>query len=80
VLKCGGAGGVRITFHRMLGVTYRSAWFMADRLRDAMTAQLLAAKLKGTVEVDEGCIVWRRRLSVEVFARILKIEALASDS
>jgi transposase-like protein len=38
--------------HRMLGVTYRSAWFMAHRLRYAMSVEPLA-KLTGTVEVDE---------------------------
>jgi transposase-like protein len=38
--------------HRMLGVTYKSAWFMAHRIRYAM-AQLNLTKLQGTVEVDE---------------------------
>ena len=47
--------------HRMLGVTYRSAWFMAHRLRYAMTAAPLAAKLKGTVEIDEGYIGGKRK-------------------
>jgi transposase-like protein len=40
--------------HRMLGVTYKTAWFMAHRLRFAMTPNHWAEpKLKGTVEVDE---------------------------
>ncbi len=40
--------------HRMLGVTYKTAWFMAHRIRFAMTPNPLAEpKLKGTVEVDE---------------------------
>lgn len=40
--------------HRMIGVTYKTAWFMCHRLRFAMTPQPWAeAKLKGTVEVDE---------------------------
>jgi transposase-like protein len=47
--------------HRMLGVTYRSAWFMAHRLRYAMTAQPLAAKLAGIVEIDEGYIGGKRK-------------------
>ncbi len=38
--------------HRMLGVTYKSAWFMAHRIRYAM-AHLNLPKLSGTVEVDE---------------------------
>jgi transposase-like protein len=40
--------------HRMLGITYKSAWFMAHRIRFAMTPNHWAEpKLKGTVEVDE---------------------------
>lgn len=39
--------------HRMLGVTYKSAWFMAHRLRYAMSQEPLSSKLQGTVEVDE---------------------------
>lgn len=39
--------------HRMLGVTYKSAWFMAHRIRYAMTQEPLSSKLSGTVEVDE---------------------------
>lgn len=38
--------------HRMLGVTYKTAWFMAHRLRYAMGDDI-AVKLTGTVEVDE---------------------------
>ena len=30
--------------HRMLGVTYKSAWFMAHRLRYAMSQEPLASK------------------------------------
>lgn len=40
--------------HRMLGVTYKTAWFMAHRIRFAMGADLKNAKLlTGTVEADE---------------------------
>jgi transposase-like protein len=46
--------------HRMLGVTYRSAWFMAHRLRYAMENGL-TAPLSGIVEVDEGYIGGRRK-------------------
>jgi transposase-like protein len=39
---------------RMLGVTYKTAWFMCHRIRFAMAPNHWAqAKLKGTVEVDE---------------------------
>lgn len=37
--------------HRMLGLGYRAAWFMAHRIRHAMAQP--AGKLSGTVEVDE---------------------------
>lgn len=47
--------------HRMLGVTYRSAWFMAHRLRYAMEQGPMAPKLSGTVEVDEGYIGGKRK-------------------
>jgi transposase-like protein len=39
--------------HRMLGVTYKSAWFMAHRIRYSMRSEPLRSKLKGIVEVDE---------------------------
>jgi transposase-like protein len=39
--------------HRMLGVTYKSAWFMMHRIRYAMAQEPMASKLSGIVEVDE---------------------------
>lgn len=39
--------------HRMLSVTYKTAWFMCHRIRFAMDKGPLHAMLKGTVEVDE---------------------------
>ena len=39
--------------HRMLGITYKSAWFMAHRIRYAMQQPPLKGKLKGIVEADE---------------------------
>lgn len=41
--------------HRMLGVTYKSAWFMAHRIRYAMS-ELNLPMMTGTVEVDETYI------------------------
>jgi transposase-like protein len=38
--------------HRMLDVTYKAAWFMAHRIRYAMTQQPLGMLL-GTIEADE---------------------------
>jgi transposase-like protein len=39
--------------HRMLGVTYKSAWFMAHRIRYAMSQEPLSSKLSGVFEIDE---------------------------
>jgi transposase-like protein len=48
--------------HRMLGVTYRSAWFMCHRIRYAMTQEPLSSKLDGIVEVDETYIGGKLRV------------------
>lgn len=42
--------------HRMLGVTYKSAWFMTHRIRYAMTQEPIVSKLGGIVEIDETYI------------------------
>jgi transposase-like protein len=47
--------------HRMLGVTYKSAWFMAHRIRYGMSQEPLASQLSGVVEVDETYVGGRRR-------------------
>jgi transposase-like protein len=39
--------------HRMLGVQYKTAWFMAHRIREAMKEPPFQTRLKGTVEADE---------------------------
>lgn len=44
--------------HRMLGVNYRSAWFMCHRIREAMKED--GFLLAGTIEVDETYIGGRR--------------------
>jgi transposase-like protein len=49
-----------LQFQRMLGMTYRSAWFMAMRLRHAM-AEDGTFMLSGTVEVDETYVGGKRR-------------------
>jgi transposase-like protein len=49
-------------FHRMLGVTYKSAWFMAHRLRYAMEQHpAMASLLTGIVEADETYVGGRRK-------------------
>src|SRR5579862_7336680 len=47
--------------HRMLGITYKSAWFMAHRIRYAMEQPAFSRLLSGTVEVDETYIGGKRR-------------------
>jgi transposase-like protein len=49
--------------HRMLGVTYRSAWFMAHRIRYTMSQEPLSSKLTGVVEIDETYVGGKRRVS-----------------
>ena len=47
---------------RMLDIKqYKSAWFMAHRIRYAMTQEPLASKLEGVVEMDETYIGGKRK-------------------
>lgn len=46
---------------RMLGITYKAAWFMSHRLRHAMRQEPLMGLLSGVVEVDETYVGGRRR-------------------
>src|SRR5436853_1795511 len=56
-LLCSGTNGISAhELHRTLGITYKSAWFMAHRIRYAMEMPPFEAKLAGTVEVDETYI------------------------
>jgi transposase-like protein len=57
--------------HRMIGVTYKTAWFMCHRIRFAMTPSPGAApKLKGTVEVDETFVGPRTKRKTPVVALV----------
>lgn len=47
--------------HRMTGITYKSAWFMAHRIREAMDMPPLGRRLRGEVEADETYIGGRRK-------------------
>lgn len=48
--------------HRMLKVTYRSAWFMAHRIRYTMSQEPLSSKLIGVIEIDETFIGGKLRV------------------
>ena len=51
-LMCASKKGVSAhQIHRMVGVTYKSAWFMCHRVREAMREG--AFQLSGTIEADE---------------------------
>jgi transposase-like protein len=57
--------------HRMIGVTYQTAWFMCHRIRHGMTPNHWAEpKLKGTVEVDETFVGPRARRKTPVVALV----------
>ncbi len=47
--------------HRTLGVTYKSAWFLAHRIRYAMTQPPLSDRLDGVVEADETYVGGKSR-------------------
>lgn len=46
--------------HRNLGISYKAAWFMAHRLRYAMSQESLS-KLSGVVEMDESYVGGKRK-------------------
>src|SRR5438132_7329013 len=62
-MMCSSKKGVSAhQIHRMLSVTYRSAWFMCHRIRLAMShPSMNVGKLGGIVEADECYIGGRRR-------------------
>jgi transposase-like protein len=47
--------------HRMLGISYKGAWFMAMRLRHAAAHGPFAGLLEGTVEIDETYVGGKMR-------------------
>jgi transposase-like protein len=61
-LMCASKKGISShQIHRMLGVTYKAAWFMTHRIRLAMKREPLRSKLSGTVEVDETYVGGKKR-------------------
>lgn len=61
-LMCADKNGVSAhEIHRTVGITYKSAWFMCHRIREAMRREPLASKLTGTVEADETYVGGRRK-------------------
>jgi transposase-like protein len=60
--------------HRMLKVTYRSAWFMAHRIRYTMTQEPLSSKLDGIIEIDETWIGGKARKSRTIEGKIANVK------
>lgn len=59
---CADKNGVAaFELHRTLGITHKSAWFMAHRIRYAMARPPLVDKLQGFVEADETYIGGKAR-------------------
>jgi len=60
-LLCSSKKGISAhQLHRQLGITYKSAWFMAHRIRYAMGTSIFT-KMKGTVEADETYVGGKSR-------------------
>lgn len=59
MLSAGKNGVSAHELHRTLGITYKSAWFMAHRIRYAMAEPDGQPALDGTVEVDETYVSGR---------------------
>ena len=59
-LMCASKKGISAhQLHRMLGITYKSAWFMCQRVRHAMAEKGPLQKLAGTVEADATFVTRR---------------------
>jgi transposase-like protein len=53
LLGAGKNGVSALELQRHLGISYQTAWFMAHRLREAMTREPLSGLLSGTIVADE---------------------------
>jgi len=61
-MMCAGKNGVSAhEIARTLEVSLKTAWFMAHRVREAMSQEPMAERLSGTIEADETFIGGKRR-------------------
>lgn len=74
-LMCSSKKGISAhQLHRTLDITYKSAWFMCHRIREAMREKGIFVPFTGTVEADEtyvggktrGHKVWKERIQDEI--------------
>jgi len=66
-LMCASKKGISAhQLHRMLGLGYRAAWFMAHRIRYAMNAGDTITPMSGEVEVDECYIGGKIRTGAQM--------------
>lgn len=61
--------------HRILGIGYQAAWFMAHRIRYAMKQEPLKSKLQGTIEADETYVGGKEKRIP--FAKSKKVPVIA---
>ena len=75
MMMCSSKKGISAHWmHRNLDITYKSAWFMAHRIREAMREKGTLLPFTGTVEADEtyiggkprGHAVWKEREKDEI--------------
>lgn len=61
-LMCASKKGISAhQLHRTLDITYKSAWFMAHRIREAMRDKGVLMPFSGTVEADETYVGGKQR-------------------
>ena len=76
-LVCASKKGISAhQIHRMIGVSYKSAWFMMHRVRYTMHQQPLKGLLDGIVEVDETYIGGKEKFRVATSKASKKVPVL----
>jgi len=74
-LMCASKKGISAhQLHRQLDITYKSAWFMCHRVREAMRDKGVLAPLSGTIEADETFLYPKRRRGNPAHHELVKDE------
>ena len=67
-LMCASKKGISAhQLHRQLEITYKSAWFMCHRVREAMAGNGAVELLSGTIEADETFLYPKRRRGSPIY-------------